>query len=269
MSFFKTNDDVKIYYEVEGEGKAVLFANGWSCSSKFFKKNIKELKQNYKVISFDYRGHGQSEKVEHGYRIARFAKDTKDLLDYLQVEDVTAVGWSMGAAVLWSYLELFGDHRISKLVSIDQSPSQYIGPDWEWGQNGCYDVEMFIRLIKDIEYNEEGVSRSLAATCLNHQPTQEEEDFLAAEIMKCSKLAKIEIMRDHTNLDWRDFLPEISIPSLVFVGKKSEVFPWQGSKYAADVIPNAELEIFENCGHMLFWDEAQKFNKRLSEFIDK
>jgi homoserine acetyltransferase len=124
-------------------------------------------------------------------------------------------------------------------------------------------------IIKDIEYNEEGVSRGLAETCLNHKPTPKEEDFLAGEIMKCSKLAKIEIMRDHTNLDWRDFLPEINIPTLVFVGRKSQVFPWQGSKYVADVIPDSELEIFENCGHMLFWDEPQKFNKRLSEFIDK
>jgi len=267
MAYFKTNDGVEIFYEVKGEGKSVLFVNGWSCSTKFFKKNTEELKKAYQVITFDYRGHGESEKVEHGYRIARFAKDLKDLLDHLEVEDITAVGWSMGAAVLWSYLELFGNHRISKLVSIDQSPSQYIGPDWEWGQNGCYDVEMFIRLIKDIEYNEEGVSRGLAATCLNHEPTQEEEDFLAGEIMKCTKTAKIEIMRDHTNLDWRDFLPEITIPTLVFVGRQSQVFPWQGSKYVADVVPGSELKKNKKCGHMLFWDEAEKFNSSLAEFI--
>ncbi|MEC9489665.1 MAG: alpha/beta fold hydrolase [Halanaerobiales bacterium] len=47
-------------------------------------------------------------------------------------------------------------------------------------------------------------------------------------------------------------MPQISIPTLVFVGRQSQVFPWQGSKYVADKVPNSELEIFENCGHMLF-----------------
>lgn len=45
------------------------------------------------------------------------------------MEDVTVLGWSMGASILWSYIELFGNHRISGLICVDQSPAQYTGTE--------------------------------------------------------------------------------------------------------------------------------------------
>ena len=77
----------------------------------------------------------------------------------------------MGAAILWSYIELFGKHRVSKLVCVDQAPLQYTGPDWVWGQNGCYDVEMFIRTCYDIKYapRESAEGLATAACTIRHQ----------------------------------------------------------------------------------------------------
>jgi len=267
MSIFTTQDKVKINFEVMGEGKPILFIPGWSCSYHFFDKNIKVLSEDFKVIAMDLRGHGESDKPDHGYRIARFAKDIKELLDYLDLKEVTAIGWSMGASILWSYLELFGNDRIGKLVSVDQSPAQYIGPDWKWGQTGCYDVEAFVRLCGDLTYAERGVAEGTIRACLYKEPSDEDVNYLADEIMKCPAKVKIEIMRDHTNLDWRDFLPYISIPTLVTVAKNSNVFPWQGSAFVAEAIPNSQLEFFEESGHMLFWDEAEKFNALIKEFV--
>lgn len=85
--------------------------------------------------------------------------------------------------------------------------------------------------------------------------------------MKCPANVKIEIMRDHTNLDWRDFLSYINMPNLVCIGRGSQVFPWQGSAYVGEKIKGARTEFFENCSHMLFWDEAEKFNNLIKEFV--
>lgn len=268
MSTFLTNDNVRINYCIEGEGKPILLVPGWSCSYHFFDKNIPILAQNNKVIGLDFRGHGDSDKPDHGYRIARFAKDIQDLLEHLELRDVTALGWSMGVSVLWSYLELFGPDRISKLVCVDQSPAQYIGPDWKWGQNGCYDVEAFVRLCADLSYAEQDVATGTVAACNLHPRSAEETKFLADEIMKCPARVKIEIMRDHTNLDWRDFLPQINIPTLVLVARQSAIFPWEGSAYVAEKVPNSRLEMFEDSGHMLFWEEADKFNAMVDEFVN-
>ena len=76
-------------------------------------------------------------------------------------------------------------------------------------------------------------------------------------------------MRDHTNLDWRDFIPTIKLPTLVCVARHSLIFDWQGSAWVGESIPGARTEFFENSGHMLFWDEPDKFNKLVGDFVAK
>ncbi|MEG1432184.1 alpha/beta fold hydrolase [Eubacterium sp.] len=267
MAVFKTNDGVSLYYEVKGEGKPLLMLPGWTCTTRFFDHNSDVLAKDCQVILMDFRGHGESEKTLTSHRIARYAMDVKNLLDHLDVEDVTVLGWSMGAAILWSYLELFGKYRVGKLVCVDQAPLQYTGPDWVWGQNGCYDVEMFIRTCCAIEFAPRENAEGLVFGCLNHDPTEEEVTTLADEISKCPPKVRIEIMRDHTNLDWRDFIPKIDIPTLVCVARKSKVFDWQGSAWVGENIPGAKTVFFENSGHMLFWEEPDKFNATLLEFV--
>lgn len=269
MATFKTNDNVEIYYEIEGEGNPLLMLPGWTCTTNFWKKNVEGLAKSCQVIRMDMRAHGQSEKVMHSHRISRYAMDVKNLLDHLDLHDVTVLGWSMGAAVLWSYIELFGNHRLKGLVCVDQSPAQYTGPDWQWGQNGCYDVEMFIHTCCNIKHDPRGAAEGLAYACLHHTPTDEEVKFIADEISLCPPYVRIEIMRDHTNLDWRDFLPHIKLPTLVCVARNSAVFDWQGSTYVGEKIPGAKTVFFEDSGHMLFWEEAEKFNELVARFVSR
>lgn len=267
MSVFTTNDGITIHYEDKGEGPVLLMVPGWTCTMGFFRHNTDALAERCRVITMDYRGHGESEKVEHSHRISRYAMDIRNLLDHLDVREVTLLGWSMGAAIAWSYLELFGTDRVAKLVCVDQSPAQYTGPDWKWGQNGCYDVEMFIRLICAVEHDPRGNAEGLVYACLHREPTLDEIQYLADEISKCPPRVRIEIMRDHTNLDWRDFLPQILVPTLVCVGRHSAVFDWQGSAYVGEQIPDAQTVFFENSGHMLFWEEPDKFNQVVADFV--
>ena len=128
MSFITTN-----YYKIHGDGKPLFMLPGWTCSTKFWKYNVNELARHFQVVLMDMRGHGESEKVLHNHRISRYAMDVKNLLDALDLKDVTVLGWSMGASILWSYIELFGNYRIDSLICADQSPAQYVKPDWSWG----------------------------------------------------------------------------------------------------------------------------------------
>jgi pimeloyl-ACP methyl ester carboxylesterase len=67
------------------------------------------------VVALDQRFHGDSDSPPHGFHVSRLAADLQELLQHLDLSDVTAVGTSMGCAVIWSYLELFGPGRISKV----------------------------------------------------------------------------------------------------------------------------------------------------------
>ena len=91
--FFRTSDEAVIYYEVEGEGQPLVLVHGWSCSSKFFQRNVPVLKKHFKVVTLDLRGHGQSSKGLHGYVLSRLAKDIRELIMSLKLEKVILMGW--------------------------------------------------------------------------------------------------------------------------------------------------------------------------------
>jgi non-heme chloroperoxidase len=268
MALVTTNDGVGIYYLEKGKGRPLVLIPGWGCSHNFFRKNIDELAKSCRVIAMDLRSHGDSEKVEWGHRISRYAKDLRDLIEALDLENVTLLGWSMGAAVIWSYMDLFGSEHLAGHVSVDQSPRQYYSEDWRWGQPGCYDAEALAILTIRLEYDAKGVARGLVPACFGDEPPKQDDiDFLAAEIDKCPARVRAEIMADHTHLDWRDLLPQIDLPTLVCVGRQSKVFPWQGSAYVGENIPGAHTEFFENSGHMPFYEESEKFNRVVAEFV--
>jgi pimeloyl-ACP methyl ester carboxylesterase len=68
-----------------------------------FKRNVEGLSANFHVIILDLRGHGQSEKPRAGYHVARLALDLKNLIEHLRLPEgqVSAIGTSLGAAILW------------------------------------------------------------------------------------------------------------------------------------------------------------------------
>lgn len=271
MPTVKTQDGVELFYVDKGQGKPLVMIAGWTCTHNFFKKNIDELSKSCRVIGLNMRAHGDSEKVMWGHRISRYAKDVKDTIEALGLEGVTLLGWSMGASIIWSYIELFGNEHLAGHVSVDQSPRQYYNETWRWGQPGCYDAEALAILTVRLEYDPKSNARGLVPACMGdvYKPTPEEIEYLASEIDKCPPKVRADIMADHTHLDWRDLFPQIKLPVLVCVGRQSKVFPWQGSAYVGENISGAKTVFFEQSGHMLFWEEPEKFNKVVSEFVNR
>lgn len=270
MPTITTNDGASIFFEDQGTGRPLVMLPGWTCTHNFFKKNIPELAKSCRVIAIDPRAHGESEKVLWGHRISRYAKDVKDLIEALGLEKVTLLGWSMGASIVWSYIDLFGNEHLAGQVNVDQSPRQYYNETWRWGQPGCYDAEALAILTVRLEYDPKSSARGLVPACLGdvYQATPDEVEFLACEIDKCPPPVRAEIMTDHTHLDWRDLLPKIKLPTLVTVGRQSKVFPWQGSAYVGEHIPGAKTVFFEQSGHMPFYEEPQKFNQVVADFVN-
>jgi pimeloyl-ACP methyl ester carboxylesterase len=274
MAFYTTNDGVKIYYEEKGEGKPLIMLHGWGCSPNFFKRNVDELAKCARVINASFRGHYKSDKVKYGHRISRYAADLRDLILELGLEDeeVTVLGWSMGGAVIWSHYELFQDDYIDRMIIVDQSPRQYLefgGQGWTGYQVGCYDHESLQVLNTTLLLNSRGVAEGLGAVCFpaGVSPTSEETQFFADEIEYTPGWVRATIMTDHTNLDWRDLMPKIDIPTLVIVGKKSQIWGDKGAYWPGEHTPGAKMVEFTESGHMPFYNEAEKFNQVVCEFL--
>ena len=147
--YITTNDGVSIHYTVHGKsGPTVVCIHGWSGSSAYFTLNVSELAKSCRVITYDLRFHGKSDKPAWGFHVSRLAADLNDLLAQLQqisgfcASKPVLLGTSLGCAVIWSFIELYGQSQISKCVFVDQAPSQWVMADWSsaYASKGIYDA---------------------------------------------------------------------------------------------------------------------------------
>src|SRR5579864_1102413 len=117
--FFKTSDGIRIHYLEVGSGRPIVFIPGWTMPGWIWQKQIDEFSKKYHVIAVDPRSQGESDKPNYGHLPETRARDYKELVDQLGLKQPVLIGWSMGCGELLSYVEQFGDDRISALVLVD------------------------------------------------------------------------------------------------------------------------------------------------------
>lgn len=269
MPYITTSDHVKLHYEDYGQGRPLVMIHGWTFSSRFFHRNIEAFSKKYRVITLDLRGHGESDKPEHGYRIARLAADLRDLIETLELKDVTVLGWSIGSPIIWSYLELFGQDWLRSAIFVQQTPKQLFTPDWKLGHATCYDEAGLVFLQQQLAFNRPAFDEQNLADCLSTSLPNDEKAMLLGEMAKCPSYAASLMMADHTTQDWRDVLPHLTLPSLMMVASKDRVLPAAGPRWVADHMPHCRAVEFKDSSHMVFLDETEKFNQTVLAFMEE
>jgi len=127
---FTTSDGVRLHYIEAGSGDVLIMIPGWSQTAAQFKHQIAGLSDRYRVIAIDMRGHGDSDKPNHGYRIHRLSADVHEFLIANNLKNVTLSGHSLGCSVIRGYWELFGRDSVNRLILIDQMPMITGNPSW-------------------------------------------------------------------------------------------------------------------------------------------
>ena len=125
-----TDDGTDLHFISKGTGKPLIMIPGWSQTAAMYKNQIDALSETNRCIAIDMRGHGDSEKVAHGYRMQRLAADLRAFIYYEDLSDVVVMGHSMGCSVIWAYWDMYGSDRLSKVILIDQAPTVTSQPGW-------------------------------------------------------------------------------------------------------------------------------------------
>ncbi len=113
---FKTSDNVELTYWEAGSGEPLIFIPGWSANGAEYVNIMYLLQRRYHVLVLDPRNQGLLQRVDFGMRISRLAMDVKEFAEHEGILKASYCGWSMGASVLWSYIDLFGTDSIKKIV---------------------------------------------------------------------------------------------------------------------------------------------------------
>jgi pimeloyl-ACP methyl ester carboxylesterase len=278
LNSFVTSDGVNLAYWEAGTGTPLIFIPGWSANGALYFHLIHILSQHYHVYVLDVRNQGLSEKVAFGNRISRYAMDVKQFADHLGVSQADYCGWSMGAAILWASIDLFGTQGMRTLSIIDQAPSVYCHEDWteqERLQAGAFTTSperMIASYAKGAPTNQLiSATRVLERAIALDSPWFHNAISLAQAVVKDDMAFMQGVLFDHVTNDWRDIIQtKIDVPTAIFTGEYSD---WLDSQlWMNSVVAGSALHVYtkaEQGDHFLALKNPEKFAADLRGFLDK
>ena len=176
-------DGTKIYYEDHGHGETILFSHGLNSSHLAIKNFINEFKGEYRIVFYDQRGHESSDRSKFHMNVKTLGQDMHELVEALDLRDVTVIGHSMGAASVFSYVDQFGCGRLKRIVAADMSP-RLSNADWQGGiGQGNWTDEDFMRdlerIFDNIGYAGWYITKNMMNPSLKNTPPEMEDAMIA------------------------------------------------------------------------------------------
>jgi pimeloyl-ACP methyl ester carboxylesterase len=272
VAFLEMEDGVKIKYEINGSGKPVILIHGWTGGIGNWMHQVPELSKNFKVITYDSRGHGESGKPEKNLNLNWLARDLKTIMQKLNLKKPVAVGHSMGAAVLFEYVKVYGDQDFSGLSFIDMTPKLMCTDDWKLGMGGALTCEGCLFLLSQLFTNAQENAESTLIMGYRRGKKLEDLDKKEVETLRqmtlnTSLLAAAAFFVSMCINDYRDILPKIKVPVLLAYAGDSQIQTPGVGEYMKENIKNSKLVIFEKSGHLLLYEEPEKLNNELKKFV--
>jgi non-heme chloroperoxidase len=259
MGYFVTVDTgVKLYVQDLNPGgkKTLLFLHGWPLNHNQFEYQFNVLPaQGYRCIGVDWRGFGKSDKPFSGYTFDRLADDIRVLIGSLQLNNVTLVGHSTGGAIAIRYMSRHNGIGVSKLVLVDAAaPTGFTTETASKFLNGTLNDRP--NMMQDVT---DGFFFQYITKPFSNWFMQ-----MGLEAASWSTAAIIKTLRDET---LHEDLPKINVPTLIIHGTHDQVIPFSQAQEMNQKISNSQLIPFYYSGHGGFWEERDKFNQLLAQFV--
>lgn len=265
MTKFTTSDGINLSYEVKGEGKPIVFIHGWTADRTAFDYQMEILSKDFKVVTYDLRGHGQSDRPEKGLTMNRFAVDLEELMEHLNLQDVSVVGWSMGSSIIFDYIRTYGISRLASVGIVDMTPKLINDDEWKLGlYHGNFTVEDTFEALTTMCNNWMDFAAPFVKTAVPYlddaelKPIYENMERNTSHIMYSMWIAM-------SANDYRDMLGEITVPTYIIYGEKSTLYSEDTAKFLNSKIPNSKLVAFENCTHFLVAENPKKLTEVVAE----
>lgn len=259
-----TVNGAELHYEDIGEGQPIVFVHGVWMSGRLFEHQLAYFGERYRAIALDLRGHGRSEHVHEGHTVAQYARDLRAVLETLGLGGAVAVGWSMGAMVIWDYVRQFGTEGLQGVVLVDQSTSDYKWPDWP---DGFFDFDALRHVMAAVQTDRESLLAEFIPAAFKDPPSEEHAALVLGETLRLPASVASAIIFDQTVQDYRDVLPAVDVPVLVITGADEKLVPIKTQQYIVDQSPNGRLVVLPESGHCPFLEEPERFNEEVDAFV--
>lgn len=269
MPYLVTSDQAKIAYDDVGSGRPLLLVHGWATHAGFFRPQVDGLAGTFRIVTIDLRGHGRSRGVGGDLSIDRLARDVAELADHLDLRDMLAVGWSMGAMVLWRALLDGLAARTAGMAVIDMTPRVINGDGWDLGLRGSSAAKSARQSPAAMVANWQAVAPRVAGRIFAEGYEVERASLLQwaeHEVAASDAPAMARLWSSLIAQDFRGDLVPLSLPMLVAHGNRSRLYSATTAQALAAQLPHAVTVGFERSGHAPHLEEPDSFNRTLIQF---
>ena len=278
---FNARDGTSIYYEVQGEGRPLIFCYGLVCRKEHWHHQIDYFSRKYQVITFDYRGHQSSSKPSNDTHLTLdwCARDIQDLMAHLKLTEAVCLGHSMGVPVL-THLARFEPERIKAAVFVCGAVTNpFENMFYSNRLNRVYKAAAklydfapgFMNLVwqKFTEHNR--LNYFLTSRLgFNASKAEEKDVLLYMEGVHQTPFSTFQsLMNDYTNFDGTKQLPHIQCPVLVIAGEDDYITPVLLQQEIAKLIPKGELVEIPDGSHNAHMDFPERVNGTINEFLQR
>jgi 3-oxoadipate enol-lactonase len=252
------SENVNIYYEENGDGFPVILIHGLMGSIPMSKHIIDFLKDHYRVIAFDCRGHGKSSKPPV-YSLRDHINDVVNLMNHLNIESGYIMGVSMGSYIAQG-VTVSVPQRVEKLILVapksngKTSSTQALFTRHAEELEGLDVQEKLLKVNKYIWYNLTAIAKVMEEfKDLNAMLTAPEEQAAASKALE--------------GFDFRNDLNRITAPTLIISGKHDGLNPPDLGREIKLLIPNSTFIEFKHSGHSPDIEEPRLFRKTILDFL--
>lgn len=258
-------DDISVYYETHGEGEALLLIMGYGSYSRHWSHLIPSLSNDYRVVAFDNRGTGQSDKPDIPYTIEMMAGDAAGLLQAIGIDAVHVFGVSMGGMIAQEFAIRYPDKVISLILGCTTPGGRNAVPPTSESLAFLFDPER--GKLPAEERARETIPWLWGQEFIRNNPDVVEQ-YVAITAEYPTPLHGFQrqgqaIMRHDTY----DRLPQVRVPTLVIAGSADRLIQVENSRLLAFRIAGAELVILENAGHGFITDAQEEASKAIMDFL--
>lgn len=255
-------DGLELHYELHGAGKPVLLIGGLGTDTFLWFRQVPELSKHFQVIAFDNRGAGESDKPQGPYTIPMFAGDVAGLIRTLGLERAHVVGASLGGMIAQEFA-LSYPGLVDRLVLVSTAfggpnsipmPAETAAAVMKRTGDPETDIRTGFQLFTGDAWRKahpEIVDEYVAWRVAHPQPPLPYQWQAMAAM----------------GFNAEDRVSQITAPTLIAHGEDDRVVPVENARRLAAKIPSSRLEIFPGGGHAFTIEQAEAFNRCVTDFL--
>jgi pimeloyl-ACP methyl ester carboxylesterase len=266
------SDVVRLHIEDSGgNGRPVVLIHGWPLSAKAWEPQVSELQAaGYRVVAYDRRGFGRSDKPESGYDYDMLADDLDRVMDECGLEDATLVGFSMGGGEAARYVTRHGESRLKSIVFASAVPPYLLktadNPDGPLTPEKAQESRHALEQDRNAYFQKFTTNFFSAKGTLLVDESQRAEAIAICH--QSAPQAALACMDSFGSTDFRHDLMRVKVPALVIHGDADAVVPFEGSgQRTHHAMPHSGLVLVGGAPHGLNVTHTKEFNAALLSFL--